>query len=449
MQETYIISLELRDQPVLVVGGGTIATRKVLGLLKSGAQITVIAPEVSERLSELAGAGKLTLLLRPFEVQDLARPAQLTFAATNDAELNWLIVKNLRGQGRLVNGADSRSGRNFSTPAVARLDRATLAVVTDNGDPVRAKALRDAAAAKVRAVEDIASNAEDKVPSRAFVTLVGAGPGDPDLLTVGGKRAIKQADIIVHDNLVHPGLLLLAKPGATLIPVGKHPFGEQVAQETINSILVREGSLGKNVVRLKGGDPFIFGRGTEEIEALHAAGIHWRVIPGVSSINGVTGGAGVAVTKRGRNHGFAVLSAATTPAEEFRQWAKLPGPLEIFMGVHKAAIIARELVAGGRPETEPVVVIARGGTPTEQIAQTTLAGLRYLLADPESWTPALIIVGVTREAAFAARELDGQLAQVSDPASAKADLLRARGARVSSAAAPAHVFTAAPQRNLA
>jgi uroporphyrin-III C-methyltransferase len=233
---------------------------------------------------------------------------------------------------------------------------------------------------------------------------VGAGPGNPDLLTIGGKREIELADVIVHDNLVHPDILKLAKPGTELIPVGKHPFGEQVAQETINSILVREGSLGKRVVRLKGGDPFIFGRGTEEIEALHAAGVAWRVSPGVSSINGVSGAAGVTLTKRGRNHGFAVLSAATTPAEEIRRWANIEGPLAIFMGVHKAAIIAREFIASGRAENEPVVVIARGGTETERVAETTLAELPRLLADPEAWTPGLIIVGVTREAAFKAND---------------------------------------------
>ncbi len=295
--------------------------------------------------------------------------------------------------------ADAESGRNFSTPATARLENATLAVATDEGDPVRAKALL-AQATGDRAGRDSGSPLRGRSPE---VVLVGAGPGNPDLLTVGGKREIELADVIVHDNLVHPEILKLARPGAELIAVGKHPFGEQVAQETINSILVREGSLGKRVVRLKGGDPFIFGRGTEEIEALHAVGINWRVIPGVSSINGVSGAAGVTLTRRGRNHGFAVLSAATTPAEEIRRWARIEGPLAIFMGVHKAAIIAHEFIAGGRDENEPVVVIARGGTQTERVAETTLAELPRLLAQPEDWTPGLIIVGATREAAFKSR----------------------------------------------
>jgi len=398
MGQPYLISLDLRDQPVLVIGGGRIATRKVEGLLASGARITVIAPELSPRLRELAALGRVELIQRAFDILDLSRPGLLTFAATNDHDLNWAIVQQLRREGRLVNGADAESGRNFSTPATSRLENATLAVATDEGDPVRAKALL-AKTSDNRVSKDGDSPLRGQSP---LVTLVGAGPGNPELLTVGGKREIELADVIVHDNLVHPEILKLAKPDAKLIPVGKHPFGEQVAQETINSILVREGSLGKRVVRLKGGDPFIFGRGTEEIQALHAAGINWRVIPGVSSINGVSGAAGVTLTKRGRNHGFAVLSAATTPAEEIRRWARTEGPLAIFMGVHKAAIIAREFIAGGRAADEPVVVIARGGTDTERVAETTLAELPKLLAQPEEWTPGLIIVGATREAAFRA-----------------------------------------------
>lgn len=438
MGQPYLISLDLSGQPVLVVGGGRIATRKVEGLLATGAKIRVVALVASRRLRELAGIGSIDLVERAFDIHDLDRPAALTFAATHDADLNWAIVQQLRREGRLVNGVDPESGRNFSTPATARLEGATLAVATDDGDPRRAKALRDALA-KGRPSSE--SEGRHHGEAAAAVTLVGAGPGNPDLLTLGGRRAIGQADVIVYDHLVHPDLLKWARPDAELIAVGKHPFGEQVAQESINSILVREGSLGKRVVRLKGGDPFIFGRGTEEIDALHAAGVAWRVIPGVSSINGVSGEAGVALTRRGRNHGFAVVSAATTPLEEFRRWAAFKGPIEIFMGVHKAAAIARELVAGGRPETEPVVVIARGGTATEVIAETTLAGLRYLLAEPEDWTPALIIVGVSREAAFAARELDGQVVRLAETTGPQADALRARGARVAGPLEAPHRFT--------
>lgn len=276
------------------------------------------------------------------------------------------------------------------------------------------------------------------------VTLVGAGPGDPDLLTMGAARALARADVVVYDNLVCPEILAYAQ-NAELINVGKLPFGQQTAQETINGILIREGSLGRNVVRLKGGDPFIFGRGTEEVEALHHAGVLFRVIPGVTSLNGVLGAAGVALTSRGRNRGFAVFSGAgVTDIGEFREWALHPGPVVIYMGVHRAVEISNEFINTGRPPVEAVTVVARGGTPRERIGETTLAGLPALLAEPSSWTPAIIIVGASRERAFSARLLDGKLVvfQGGSLESPAAEELRALGGRPvrGVASEPTHPF---------
>ncbi|MBZ0135280.1 MAG: uroporphyrinogen-III C-methyltransferase [Planctomycetes bacterium] len=262
-----------------------------------------------------------------------------------------------------------------------------------------------------------------------IVTLVGAGPGDPDLLTVGAVRALQRADVVVYDNLVCPEVLEFAV-GATLINVGKLPFASQTAQETINGILVREGSLGRHVVRLKGGDPFIFGRGTEEVEALHRAGVPFRVLPGVTSLNGVLGAAGVALTARGRNRGFAVFSGAGSSSAEIRTWADYPGPVVIYMGVNRVGDITREFVNAARG-SEPAVVVANGGTPREVVAETTVAGLGDLLRHPDDWTPAIMVIGAAREHAFKARSLDGKVAVVSRNAleSPAADELRARGAR--------------------
>ncbi|MCB9895704.1 MAG: uroporphyrinogen-III C-methyltransferase [Planctomycetes bacterium] len=277
-----------------------------------------------------------------------------------------------------------------------------------------------------------------------IVTLVGAGPGDPDLLTLGAARALSRADVVVYDNLVCPEILEFAA-GAEMIDVGKLPFGKQTAQETISSILIREGSLGRNVVRLKGGDPFIFGRGTEEIEALHRAGVPFRVIPGVTSLNGVLGAAGVALTTRGRNRGFAVFSGAgATDKTEFRQWAEYPGPVVVYMGVNRAADIADEFIHAGRASDEPVVVVARGGTPREAIAETSLGELAALLANPADWTPAIIVIGAAREHAFSARPLDGSVAVFNAGSldSIAADELRALGARPARAVKrePTHPF---------
>lgn len=275
-----------------------------------------------------------------------------------------------------------------------------------------------------------------------IVTLVGAGPGDLDLLTLGAVRALQRADVVVYDNLVCPEVLEFAA-GAELINVGKLPFGKQTAQETINGILVREGSLGRNVVRLKGGDPFIFGRGTEEIEALHRAGVPFRVLPGVTSLNGVLGAAGVALTTRGRNRGFAVFSGAGSSADEIRAWAEYPGPVVIYMGVNRADDIAREFEAAGRGD-DPVVVVARGGTPREAIAETTASALPELLSQPDEWTPAIIVIGAAREHAFKARPLDGKIAIAARGSldSEVADELRALGARPARAVdhEPEHPF---------
>ncbi|MDC1142197.1 uroporphyrinogen-III C-methyltransferase [Planctomycetota bacterium] len=266
------------------------------------------------------------------------------------------------------------------------------------------------------------------------VTLVGAGPGDPDLLTVGAVRALSRADVVVFDHLICPEILGLA-PNARLIPVGKKPYGERVEQETIHSILVREGSLGRDVVRLKGGDPFVFGRGTEEVKLLERAGVPFRIIPGVSSLNGVFGPAGVALTERGRNQGFAVFSATpATGSVEIAAWAKVPGPVVVFMGVHRAQVLASEFMQQRDADT-PVVVIARGGTPREYVLETTLEELSDALANASSWTPAIIGIGLTRNAAFKKRPLDGCVAITTEPLdSSSADRLRALGAR------PAHAI---------
>ncbi len=403
MSLPFLLNLQLENEPALVIGAGKIATRKIAGLIEAGAQVTVIAPNVSLQVEEWAATGEIRVIQRRWQPADANIPAVLTFAATNDPKINALVVAAGRKRGRLVNGADTESGRNFSSPAIARLEKATVAVSSHDGNPEVAQEIRD----EIREAQTVT-----QLP--AGVTLVGAGPGNPELLTVGGKRAIEQAEVVVYDHLVSPEILALAPKNAMLISAEKLPYGKQVTQETINSILVREGSMGKRVVRLKGGDPFIFGRGTEEIEALHNAGIALRVIPGVSALNGVTGAAGVALTSRGRNHGFAVVSAAPpTPDSEFARWAKVDGPVTIFMGVGRAGAISREMIAGGRDRDEPVTVIARGGSPDERVEETTLAQLPVVLQDVAAWTPALIVVGVRREAAFVAAATAGTRGSVS------------------------------------
>ena len=468
----YFIAADLHDLPVLVVGAGRVATRKVHDLLAAGARITVIAPHATDDLRDLAAADRIEWLPRDWRWTDIGRPAALIFAATDDAVLNARIHTQGRRIGKLVNTASAGSRRSFSTPAVAHGNGVSVAISTNGANVLRALQWRDRIA-RLLPSNDASHNTTDalqalqahglppvgpkagELPTSSSssthtqsgtVTLVGAGPGDPDLLTLGGLRAIERADVIVHDNLVSPDLLDYARPDALRIDVGKDPFGRVVRQDEIHRILLEHARAGRNVVRLKGGDPFIFGRGTEEIEVLAEAGIRFRLIPGVTSLTGVLGAAGVAVTRRGRNHGFAVFSAADpTPDADFTQWAATPGPLVIFMGVRRAAQIAAGLIAGGRRSDEPVVVVARGGTPRQQVEETTLGQLGELLADAAAWTPTLIVVGVEREAAFAARPLDGVPVAVAGRLDdAHADALRADGAIVARAVAsePGHPFAA-------
>ncbi len=399
--QPYIAAIDLRNAPVLVIGGGRIGTRKALALIQAGANITVIAPELHDELRPYLANGRIRWINRKYRTLDLNEPAVLIFAATDDGELNARIVEDGKRRGRLVNGASKGSGRNFSTPASFVHGGLTFSVASGGEDLDKAIAWRN------RLRDELGSSRTQR--NQGHITLVGSGPGNVDLLTLGGRRAIANADVIVYDHLVSDDVLRFARPDAELVYAGKEPFGESVAQEEINSRLVAHALKGKHVVRLKGGDPFIFGRGAEEIEVLHRAGITFDVIPGVSSLNGALAAAGVSITKRGRNQGFAVVAATPrTSDDEIRAWGAVPGPVAIFMGVHAASRISRTFIEEGRDVAEPVSVISKGGTPEQRVAVTTLAELPVLLKSPEEWTPALIVVGVEPEAAFRVAAVETQ-----------------------------------------
>jgi uroporphyrin-III C-methyltransferase/precorrin-2 dehydrogenase/sirohydrochlorin ferrochelatase len=397
----YLVALDLADAPVLVVGAGTVATRKVSGLVEAGARVTVIAPAASESIQDLSRTGHVVWERRPFAWSDLAQPALLTFAATNDEALNARISAAARERHRLVNDVSPDGARNFWNTATAHAGGVSVAVTTGGASVTDALSWRDHFAQQL-------PRRADAITQPGSVVLAGAGPGDTDLLTVGARRALEEADVVVYDRLAGAKIVDLAPPHAQRIGVGKDPFGDYADQNEINRILIEKAREGLRVVRLKGGDPFVFGRGTEEIEALADAGIAFRVIPGISSVLGVAGSVGVALTARGRNHGFTVISGAPpTTNEDLRSFAAAPGPVAIVMGVRRAADIEREFVAAGRSTSEPVTVIARGTTAGERIAEITLGELAATLSDAKAWTPALIVIGVHREAAFAARDAVG------------------------------------------
>ncbi len=223
------------------------------------------------------------------------------------------------------------------------------------------------------------------------VYLVGAGPGDPDLLTRRGARLLAQADVVVYDRLTNPLLLAETRTGALLIDVGKHPRngGPSTSQEAINELLVTHGRQGECVVRLKGGDPFVFGRGGEEVEALHAAGVPVEVVPGVSSALSVPALAGVPVTHRGSATSVTIATGHDVDAVEWRSLASVTGTLVLLMAVANRGAIARRLISSGLSPTTPVAVIESGSTPVERRRTTTLGDLGDLEVD----APAVIVVG--------------------------------------------------------
>lgn len=225
------------------------------------------------------------------------------------------------------------------------------------------------------------------------VYLVGAGPGDPDLLTLRAHRLLGRADVVIVDRLVDPRVLELVAPGATVIDVGKHPRDGRasVSQDEINQLLIAEGSSGATVIRLKGGDPFVFGRGGEELVALSAAGIDVEVVPGLTSALSVPLLAGIPVTHRGAATSVTIVTGhgGTDGSVDWAALAKAGGTLSIVMGVARRAEIAEALIEGGRPGSTPVVVLHAGATPTEQRWRTTLDQLGNL----EVAAPAVFVVG--------------------------------------------------------
>jgi uroporphyrin-III C-methyltransferase/precorrin-2 dehydrogenase/sirohydrochlorin ferrochelatase len=230
------------------------------------------------------------------------------------------------------------------------------------------------------------------------VTLVGGGPGDPGLITVRGQQALAQADVVVADHLAPQSLLAWLSPEVEVIDASKLPRGRSMAQEQINALLVEHALAGRRVVRLKGGDPFVFGRGMEEWQACLAAGVRVEVVPGVTSAISVPALAGIPVTHRGMTHEFVVVSGHVPPGhpESLVDWAavgRLRGTVVVLMGVDTAQAIAASLIEHGRAPSTPVAIISDGSTPNQRVLRTTLAGLFATLVDEEICPPAVWVVG--------------------------------------------------------
>ncbi|MDP2772428.1 MAG: uroporphyrinogen-III C-methyltransferase [Nocardioides sp.] len=390
---TYPSGLRLTDRRVVVVGGGHVAQRRVPQLLAAGADVHVVSPSVSPSIEGLVGAGEITWHRRGFEEGDLEE-AWYVVAATDVTEVNERVSVEAERRRIFCVRADDATRATAWTPAVGRAAGVTVAVL-GNREPRRSAAVRDEILAGLREGTIVARHQRGHVPG---VTLVGGGPGDPDLISIAGRKALMEADVVVADRLAPRELLGQLPPDVELVDVAKLPRGRSAQQEEINRVIVERALAGKRVVRFKGGDSFVFGRGYEEVLACREAGVAVTVIPGLTSPVAVPAVAGIPVTHRGIAHEFTVASGHLPPGhpESLTNWdavAALRGTLVLMMGVENAPTIAATLIAGGRPEETPVAVLCEGTMPGERTVLATLGTLEAELVAHAVLPPAIIVIG--------------------------------------------------------
>lgn len=391
---TYPLGLQLRGRRVLVVGGGPVAARRLQALLDDGALVTLVAPYACEDIIEAAAAGRIDWQQREYRTADLDG-AWLVLAHSGSAEVQDRIAAEADAA-RIwcVKGGDSAASAAW-VPAVARIDDVTVAVNT-NGDPKRAAALRDGVAAALESGE-LPLRRHRRSPEDAIGTVAlvgGGGPADAGLLTVRGRRLLAQADVVVADRLGPRSLLTGLSADVQVIEVGKLPGHHPVPQDEINRILVEQALLGHRVVRLKGGDPYVLGRGGEEEAYCRDHGVPVEVVPGVTSAISVPAAAGIPVTHRGVAKGFSVI----TGHEDIRQQAGHIPPgsdhtLILLMGVSLLRSSAASLISGGRTPSTPVAVIEDGWMESQRVTTGTLETIADLAEARGVKSPAVIVVG--------------------------------------------------------
>ena len=444
MSRHFPLFADLRDRPVLLVGAGHVAARKAEDLLRAGAQLRVVARELSPVFQDWLAAGRIAHLGAEFSAAQLDG-VFLVVAATNDSELNARVFAAAEAAGKFCNVVDTPHCCSYIVPAV--IDRAPLQIAISSAGtaPVLARHWRqqielllprhlgalasiagrwrarvkagirgmegrrrfwerlfasrfDTLVAQNRLQEaeaELARQLAAQPPARGEVTLVGAGPGDAGLLTIHALQALQAADIVFYDALVSEEIRAQVRKDATQISVGKRAGAAQVAQSEIHDLLIRHARAGQRVVRLKGGDPFVFGRGGEEAQALQAAGIPCRVIPGITAALGATAYAGIPLTHR--DHAQAVtFITGHGKGDRALHWPTLAQrrhTLVVYMGTLTAKTLQRQLLAHGRAAETPVAVISHGTRAEQTVHVGTLARLAELAH--EAPTPALLVIGET------------------------------------------------------
>lgn len=441
------VFLRLQGQNALVVGGGQVALRKVQMLLRSGACVRLVAPDIHAEVRKLLAAAPHALHERAFADADLDG-VKLVIAATDDTALNRRVFELASARNLPVNVVDQPELCSFIFPSI--VDRSPLIVAVSSGGnaPVLARLLRarletlipsaygslvqllgkyrelakqrfGSMAQRMRFWENIVngpvaelmmSGQQDKAEQLLLETLerdaalamqgevylVGAGPGDPDLLTFRALRLMQQADVVLYDRLVSPPILNLCRQDAEKIHVGKQRANHTMPQQDISRLLVELAQQGKRVLRLKGGDPFIFGRGGEEIEELAAARIPFQIVPGITSASGCAAYAGIPLTHRDHAQSVRFVTGHLKDGSCDLDWAQLAQPAQTvvyYMGLVSLAQICERLIAHGRAPATPIALIQQGTTPQQKVYTGTLATMPALIAATEVQPPTLIIVG--------------------------------------------------------
>lgn len=396
IQDIYPTALRLLGRPVLVVGGGPVAARRAKGLLDAGARVTVVAPLASPALHELADAGLLAWEPRHYRSSDVDG-AWFVQTATGDSAVDAQVAADAEAQ-RIwcVNASDHEASAAW-TPAVAVVDDVKIAV-NAGGDPRRAMALRDAVATALE-TGDLPLRRQRPTSIPGTVALVGGGPGDSGLITVRGRRLLGQADVVVADRLGPRELLAELAPDVRVIEVGKTPGHHPVPQSEINRILVDEALQGHRVVRLKGGDPYVLGRGGEEAEFCRQHGVDVEVVSGVTSAISVPAAAGIPVTHRGLAKGFSVV----TGHEELSEVpARSDHTVILLMGVGQLRDSAASLGRAGLPAETPVGIVENGYLPNQRVTIGTLGTIADQAEAAGVANPAVIVIGdVVRVSPFA------------------------------------------------
>ena len=439
------VFLRLAERPALLIGGGTVALRKARFLCRTGARVTVVAPAIDPALRSLLAAHGGAWQQRPYRRGDLAGQ-DLVIAATPDAAVNAAVADEARARRLPVNVVDTPALCSFTFPAIVDRNPLLVAIGTGGASPVLARAVRRRLetqlpagfgrlarflgvcrdrlrrevgdeSARRRLLEDLAEGpvaeqvlAGDEAGASAAVDallagggrpggevfLIGAGPGDPDLMTFRALRLLQRGDVVLYDRLVGEDILALARRDAELLYVGKRRAEHSVPQEEINRTLLELARAGKCVVRLKGGDPFVFGRGGEEIDELARAGIPFQIVPGITAANAAACYAGIPLTHRDYAQSVRFVTGHTRDGQLRHRWEEFQSPSEtlvFYMGLVGLPIICAQLIAHGRDPATPVALVEKATTPAQRVLTGTLATMTAVVEADQPEPPTLIIVG--------------------------------------------------------